>query len=110
MAQFSSTVTVAKEYGLIGANSQYDLVTVGTTATLIDLAVDGRTSVFLQAHKDLVDVLYIGLDDTVSDAKHFASLTAGEKIQFIVSTSSNPAIYVKGTNATDKVAVLEGVN
>ncbi len=110
MGQFDSTITVATDYGLIGASSQYDLVTVGSSATLIDLSVDGRTSVFLQADSEVTDVLYIGLDNTVSSTKYFATLSPGEKIQFIVSTSSNPTIYVKGTSATDKVEVLEGVN
>lgn len=110
MGQFDSTVTIATEYALLGNNSDYGLLTVGVSATELTKNVENATSLFMQADGNNADLIYLGLDNTVSSSNYFATLSAGEKIQIITSTSSPVLVYGIGTNTADKVAILEGVN
>ena len=105
--QFASRVIISNEVKLI-AGSGYGCLTIGTVATKIT-GTKTETSLFIQAHKDIADVIYLGLDNTVSSAKHFASLSAGEKLEFIVNTDTPLEIWAIGTVAGDKVCYLEGL-
>lgn len=108
MAQFQSTVTIATDYSLLGASSEFELVELlENTAKKITLGVTDRTSIFIQnTSNNAVDV-YLGLDDNTDNTRYFASLTAGEKIQFIVSKSSPVELWAWASEDCF-IAVLEG--
>jgi len=107
-AQLQSRVIVANE-SKIASPSTYGTLAVGTAVTEVS-GISAETSLFLQAHKDVADVLYLGLDNLVSSANHFATLTAGEKLEITMNVVDPVHIFVVGTNAGDKICYLEGVN
>lgn len=105
--QFSNRVEIANEVKLNSA-SKYGVITVGTVATQI-IGTVAEIELLITADANIADVLYIGLDNTVSSTNYATFLTAGEKMAFTISETDPVEIWVIGTNASDKVAYLEGV-
>lgn len=112
MAQFEPRITVADDYSVLSGTNDYGQLSVGTSATDVSLGTitkSDRTTLFIQANKDNPGVIFLGTDNTVTSTKHFASLTPGEKVEFTLSTSNAADIFVIGSDATDKVQVLETI-
>ena len=112
MAQFEPRITVADDYSVLSETNDYGQLAVGTSAkdvTLGTITKEARTTLFIQANKDNAGDIFVGTDNLVTSIKHFASLSPGEKLEFILSTSNAPDIFVIGSDASDKIQVLETI-
>jgi hypothetical protein len=109
--EFSSDVIVANEYTILGANSKYGVVTVGTAAVELKVGASkltDRTTLSIQALKTNSDLIYIGLDNTVTTSKFGLFLEAGTGIELGLSTSVIPSIFAISGTAGQKVSIIEG--
>lgn len=112
--EFQSNVVVANEYTLLGVNSKYGVVDVGTVAKDLFVGAEklqGRTTLFIQCHLDNSDNVYIGLTSSVTTSNFGILLMPGQSLQLKLSTGDNPmSIYAISGSSGQKVALIEGVN
>lgn len=109
--QFSSNVVVANEYTLLGGSKS-----VFNTRSLNAGVVHGvyanatalinRTSVTVSSHPDN-DLIYIGLDNTVSITKYGIVLQSGQTVQIKLS-STDPVNLHMISSSSGKVGIIEG--
>ncbi|WP_353853164.1 hypothetical protein [Dehalobacter restrictus] len=110
--QHSGTTIVSRidETSLIGANSVFGTLTIGTGVLEIKVsasAVSGRSAIFVMADKDNSGVVYFGLDDTVTSTKAMAVLQAGQGMEFQIDSEQTQKLYGIGSAVGQKVHCIE---
>lgn len=110
---YSSNVTVANEYTLLGAGTLYGRVTAGVAAAEVKVgatALSGRKIVSMQAHPDNAGYVYIGFDNTVSATNYAFILSAGSLLSLNLDAAAALDIYCLASAADQYLGVVEGVN
>lgn len=110
---YSSNVTVANEYTLLGTGTLFGRLTVGAAAVEVKVgaaALANRKIVSIQAHPDNAGYIYIGFDNTVTDANYAFVLSAGSMVSINLDASAALEIYAIASAADQYVGVVEGVN
>lgn len=108
--EYTANVVVSTDYTLLGSESAYNQLTIGTTVTEIKVGAErlvSRTVLFLNAHKDNTGVIYIGLDNQVSNSKWFLMLEPSEKMALKLDSADDVAIYAIASAAGQKVGICE---
>ncbi|UWG95515.1 hypothetical protein LPY66_11335 [Dehalobacter sp. DCM] len=108
-AEFSSNVIVSGG-AVVGLNSEYGRLTVGTTAVAVKAgaeAVSARTGTVLAAHPDNTGYIYLGLDDTVSATNYMMVLPAGQIVTIDIDNEVDVPIYAIASVADQYMGVCE---
>lgn len=107
--EFQSNVVVANEYTLIGNQSKYGIVTIDTVVSEINLGVIGRTTLYIQADENNSDVIFIGLDNTVTSNHFGIALKGGMSTQLKITGDDTVKVFALSNTNNQKVSIIEGV-